>query len=175
MASAPHAYWHCPPDLWLWPPLAASRCLGTRAGHPAPVGERQSQGRLPAPSAGCADRQRSKTAPPGEEVGLDGPKQSKGRTRPILVETLGLLVAVVGTAANRDDRLGWVTLWQRSCASGVPRLRQIWGEGGYEAQGLGDWGRGLQQTPKVELEVVEHTGKGLQVVQHRGQVERSHL
>jgi putative transposase len=71
---------------------------------------RQSHGRLPEPSACCADSQRIKTATQHEEGGFDGNKQIKGRTRPLLVATLGLLVAVVVTAANADDRDGVVTL-----------------------------------------------------------------
>jgi putative transposase len=92
--------------------------------------ERQSQGRLPAPSACCADSQSIKTATQGEDVGFDGHKKIKGRKRPILVDTLGLMVAVVVTAAHRDDRLGLVTLLQRYFASGVTRLRKIWVDGG---------------------------------------------
>jgi putative transposase len=92
--------------------------------------ERQSQGRLPAPSACCAASQSIKTATQGADVGFDGHKQIKGRTRHIWVDTLGLMVAVVVTAAQRDARLGLVTLWQRYLASGVTRLRQIGGDGG---------------------------------------------
>jgi transposase len=33
--------------------------------------------------------------------------------------------------------------------------------------------RGLKQTHKSDLEVVEHTGKGFQVVKHRWKVERT--
>jgi putative transposase len=80
---------------------------------------------------------------------------------------------VVVTAANLDDRLGLVTLLQRYFAPGVTRLRKIWVDGGYEAQWLCDWVRGLKQTHKVDLEVVEHTGKGFQVVKHRWKVERT--
>ena len=57
--------------------------------------------------------------------------------------------------------------------SGVTRLRKIWVAGGYEAQWLCTWGRGLKRTHKVELEVVEHTSKGFQVVKHRWKVERT--
>jgi putative transposase len=135
--------------------------------------ERQSQGRLPEPSACCADSQSIKTATQGEDVGFDGHKKIKGRKRHILVDTLGLIVAVVVTAANRDDRLGLVTLLQRYFASGVTRLRKIWVDGGYEAQWLCDWVRGLKQTHKIDLEVVEHTGRGFQVVKHRWKVERT--
>jgi putative transposase len=135
--------------------------------------ERQSQGRLPEPSACCADSQSIKTATQAEDIGFDGHKKIKGRQRHILVNTLGLIVAVVVTAANMDDRQGLVELLKRYCASGVTRLRKIWVDGGYEAQWLCDWVRGLKQTHKVDLEVVEHTGKGFQVVKHRWKVERT--
>ena len=137
--------------------------------------ERQSQGRLPEPSACCADSQSIKTATQHEAVGFDGNKKVKGRKRHSLVDTLGLLVAVVVTAANTDDRLGLVLLLQRYFASGVKRRRKLWVDGGYHAQWLCNWVRGLKQTYKVALEVVEHTGKGFQVVKHRWKVERSHL
>jgi putative transposase len=135
--------------------------------------ERQSQGRLPEPSACCADSQSIKTATQGEDVGFDGYKKIKGRKRHILIDTLGLIVAVVVTAANMDDRQGLVMLLQRYFAAGVTRLRKIWVDGGYEAQWLWDWVYGLKKTHKIDLEVVEHTGQGFQVVKHRWKVERT--
>ena len=39
----------------------------------------------------------------GGPVGYDGGKKIKGRKRHILADTLGLLLAVVVTAANLDD------------------------------------------------------------------------
>jgi putative transposase len=135
--------------------------------------ERQCQGRLPEPSAGCADSQSIKVATQGTEVGCDGKKKIKGRKRHILIATLGLIVAVVVTAANVDDRQGLVQLLHRYFASGVKRLRKIWGDGGYEAQWLHDWVYSLKQTHKIDLEVVEHTGTGFQVVAHRWKVERT--
>jgi putative transposase len=100
--------------------------------------ERQSQGRLPEPSAACVDSQRSKPATQGSEIGFDGNKKITGRQRHILVDTLGVIVAVVVTAANTDDRQGLVALLQRYCASGVKRLRKRWVDGGYQAQWLCD-------------------------------------
>src|SRR5262245_28764560 len=117
--------------------------------------ERQSQGRLHEPSACCADSQSIKTATQGEDVGFDGHKKIKGRKRHILVDTLGLIVAVVVTAAHMDDRLGLVTLLKRYFASGVTRLRKIWVDGGYEAQWLCDWVHGLEDVSKDCLEVDE--------------------
>jgi putative transposase len=92
--------------------------------------ERPCQGRLPAPSAGCADSQRSQTATQGQDIGCDGHKKVKGRTRHILIDTLGLSVAVVVTAANTDDRQGVVALLTAYFGSGVKRLRKIWVDGG---------------------------------------------
>ena len=135
--------------------------------------ERQSQGRLPAPSACCADSQSIRSATQDQDVGFDGHKKIKGRKRHILVDTLGLIVAVVVTAANTDDRLGLVALWNQYFAAGVTRLRKIWVDAGYEAQWLRDWVRGLKHTHKIDLEIVGHTGKGFQVVKHRWKVERT--
>jgi len=135
--------------------------------------ERQSQGRLPAPSACCAASQSIKTATQGADGGFDGHKQITGRQRPILVDPLGLIVAVVVTAAHTDDRLGLVAVLQRYWASGVQRLRTIWVDAGDQAQWLSDWVRSRKRTHKSDLEVVEHTGKGFQVVQHRWKVERT--
>jgi hypothetical protein len=53
-----------------------------------------------------------------------------------LIDTFGLIVEVVATAANIDDRQGLVELLQRYFASGVQRFRKIWIEGGYDAQWL---------------------------------------
>ena len=135
--------------------------------------EGQSQGRLPAPSAGCTESQSSKTATQETEVGFDGHKQIKGCKRPILVDTLGRMVAVVLTAAQTEDRLGVVTVVQRDFASGVKRLRKLWVDGSYHAQWLCDWVRSRKQTHKGDREVVEHSGQGLQVVKHRGKVART--
>jgi putative transposase len=135
--------------------------------------ERPGQGRRPAPSAGGVERQRLKTATQGPDVGVDGNKQGKGRTRHLLSATRGLMVAVVVTAATTEDRQGWVELLKRACASGVQRLRKLGVEGGSQAQWLCEWVRRLTPTHKMDLAVVEHTGQGLQVVKPRWKVERT--
>ena len=72
--------------------------------------ERRCQGRLGEPSAGVIDSQSVKTATQSQEVGFDRQKKMKGRKRHLLVDTLGLIVAVVVTAAHVDDREGLVAL-----------------------------------------------------------------
>src|SRR4030095_4107009 len=72
--------------------------------------ERRRQGRQPEPSAGSVDSQSIKTATQHTEVGFDGGKKIKGRKRHLFVDTLGLIIAVVVTAASTEDRLGLVGL-----------------------------------------------------------------
>lgn len=55
------------------------------------------------PATARIDSQSVKSAGQGEEVGIDGGKRVKGRKRSIGVDSLGLLLAVVVTAANVDD------------------------------------------------------------------------
>jgi putative transposase len=135
--------------------------------------ERRCQGRLGEPSAGALDSQSVKTATQSQEVGFDGNKKIKGRKRHLLVDTLGLIVAVVVTAANVDDRLGLMALLNHYFAEGVTRLRKLWVAGGYRAAWLHVWVWSLKRTHKIDVEGVEHTGKGFQVVPHRWVVERT--
>jgi putative transposase len=135
--------------------------------------ERRRQGRQAEPSAGRVDSQSIKTAPQATEVGFEGGKQVKGRKRPLLVATLGLSIAVVVTAANTEDRVGLRVLLAPYFVSGVKRLRKLWVDGGYQAEGLTQWVRDLQHTHKIDLEVTSHQGQGFQVVPWRWAAERT--
>jgi putative transposase len=64
---------------------------------------RAAAGRATSPRVACIDSQSAKTAYGGHEVGKDGGKKVTGRKRHIVVDTMGLLLAVVVTAANVDD------------------------------------------------------------------------
>lgn len=135
--------------------------------------ERQRQGRDPEPSAGCVDAQSVKTATQGEAVGFDGGKQTKGRKRHVLVDTLGLILCVVVTAANAGDREGLKSLLGRWFILGLSRLRKLWVDSGYSGESLRRWVAGLKKTHKIDLEVTGHEGKGFQVVKKRWVVERT--
>jgi integrase len=84
-------------------------------------------------------------------VGFDRHKKIKGRKRHLLVDTLGLIVAVVVTAAHVDDRQGLTALLNRYFAPGVTRLRKLWVDGGYHAEWLRAWVWGLKRTHKIDL------------------------
>ena len=63
--------------------------------------------REPSPSATILDSQSVKTATPSAvEVGYDAAKRIKGRERHLLVDSLGLVLMVVVTAASVPERAG---------------------------------------------------------------------
>jgi putative transposase len=136
--------------------------------------ERRGLGRKPEPSAGSIDSQSIKTATQNEDIGFDGHKKIKGRKRHIVVDTLGLIMAVVVTDAGTDDRLGLVELFTQYVADGVKRLRKIWVDGAYPAEWLEEGVRGLKQTHTIDLETTTHKeGKGFQAIPWRWAVERT--
>ena len=135
--------------------------------------ERIRPGRQPDPSAARMDSQRMQAATQEKEaIGLDGNTQVQGRTRPMVVDTLGLMMAVGVTAAHVADRHGCKRLVEGYCADGIKRLRNIGVDGGSQAGWRQEWVRGLKRTHKIERELTDHEGKGFPGVPWRWAVER---
>src|SRR5262249_8436788 len=91
-------------------------------------------GRPPSPRCSAVDSQSVKTAGQGGAKGFDGGKKLSGRKRHIWVDSLGLLLAVLVTAADVPDAraacdlLGGGRLWEE-----LNRLEVVYADSQYRA------------------------------------------
>ncbi|PSO84956.1 MAG: hypothetical protein BRC45_04850 [Cyanobacteria bacterium QS_5_48_63] len=105
--------------------------------------------------------------------GFDGGKRVKGRKRHVLVDSMGLLLAVVVTAANIADQQGLPQLLRRLQfrRGWFYRLRLLWGDRAYGGHLLFEW---VLEQFDCMLEVLERPrGRGFRVVPRRWVVERT--
>jgi transposase len=133
---------------------------------------RSAAGRDPQPTAAVIDSQsvRGADTVPRASRGWDNAKKVNGRKRHIAVDTLGLIITIVVTAASVQDRdAARPLIWNlhRACR----RVRLVWADGGYAGK-LVTWAK---TALKLTLEIVRrpddlHT---FQVLPRRWVVERT--
>jgi putative transposase len=131
---------------------------------------RRYAGRHKHPTAGCLDSQSVKKAARPGVCGYDAGKQITGRKRHVLVDTLGLLVTVVVTAASVQDRDGARLVLHRLGGAGK-KLRRIWVDGGYRGSLLAWAWSHCHLILQVVLRSEEQ--RGFRVLPRRWVVERT--
>ena len=94
---------------------------------------RERAGRDPSPRSSAADSQSVKTTPQGGVKGFDSGKKVKGRKRHAWVDSLGLLLAVLVTAADVHDSRAACELFHRRLWEGLPRLEVVYTDSQYTA------------------------------------------
>lgn len=129
------------------------------------------EGRQRAATAAILDSQSVKSSECSQERGYDAGKQINGRKRHLLVDTLGLVLAVLVLPANVQDRDGARRLLGQFLGrSPGRRVQHIWADGGYSGKLL-DWARRLWG---CTVEVVKRTeAHTFRVLPRRWVVERT--
>ena len=106
-------------------------------------------GKAPEPTAAIIDAQSTRSTAQGGNTGFDAGKKVKGRKRHLVVDVLGLLLAVLVHPANIQDRDG-ATPVVAQAVSKYPSIRKLYVDGGY----TGVCAHSLRTRYKLDVEVV---------------------
>ena len=128
-------------------------------------------GRNVEPSAASADTQSVPTGHHGLSKGVDGGKLIKGRKRHIIVDVMGLLLAVMVHSASIQERRGFKFLCFK-IRHLFPRLKLIWVDGGYDGQPLKRWVKHWFNWVVETIKRNQNT-QGFEVLPRRWVVERT--
>jgi putative transposase len=123
-----------------------------------------------APSAAIIDSQSVKVAEQPGERGYDAGKKINGRKRHLLVDTLGLILAVVVHSAGVQDREGAKLLLPALLNFGWVRI--IFADAGYAGELL-HWVADLIPGRGLTLQIIKRTVSGFKILPKRWVVERT--
>lgn len=110
-------------------------------------------GRNPEPTAALIDAQSTRSTAQGGMSGFDAGKKVKGRKRHLVVDTLGLLLAVTVTSAAVQDRDAAALVVAHQAMAKVPGLRKLCTDAAYGGQ----CAQAIEKAyPALNVEVVRH-------------------
>jgi transposase len=112
---------------------------------------RAREGRDAQPSAAVLDAQSTRSSPQGGESGFDAGKKVKGRKRNLVVDTLGLLLAVTVTAASFQDRDAGTGAVAR-LSEKYPTVERLYADSAY----AGQWAANVKADHGITVEVIRH-------------------
>jgi transposase len=164
--STVHGYF----DRWTWD--------GTldRIHHALYVKCREQASREASPTVAIIDAQSVKSAEKGgahiDPHGYDAGKKIKGKKRHVLVDTQGLMLHAIVTAADVQDRDGGA--WLLGTLFGLyPLLLKLYADGGYQGPEFRKAVKAVLSQVKVEIVKRSDQAKGFVVLPKRWVVERT--